>query len=164
MLSSRMRTGRTLTVFRCLVIGSVSPKKAEIKKKSPPPKKLGGPPLTPPSLPPQNWRPPQKIGDPPKNWSPPEKLETSPEKLETPRDQTPPPPPGTDLQGMLGYPLPLPLWTEFLTHACENIILAKTSFRPVIMFSAKENKCRVSREKELKFIVGGERPVCEWEA
>ena len=77
MHSSRMRTGRTLTVFR-------------------------------------------KIGDPP------EKLETPPEKLETPRKLQPPP--GTDLQGMLGYPPP-----PRQTHACENITLAKTSFRPVIM-------------------------------
>ena len=26
---------------------------------------------------------------------------------------------------------PPPLWTEFLTHACENITLAETLFRPV---------------------------------
>ena len=87
MHSSRMRTGRTLTVFRWR-----------------------------PS-PPKNWRPPRKIGDPqkfgdpPKNWTPPEKLETP--GTRPPRDQTP------------------PLWTEWMTDACENITLAKTSFRPV---------------------------------
>ena len=49
MHSSRMRSGRTLTVFQCLVRGGggVSPKKAEIKKKFPP-KKIGGSPLNPP--------------------------------------------------------------------------------------------------------------------
>ena len=67
MHSSRMRTGRTLTVFRKL---ENSPKKFG---GTPPPRKFGGP--------------PGKIGDPPKNWSPPEKLETPP------RDQTQTPPP-----------------------------------------------------------------------
>ena len=52
MHSSRMRSGRTLTVFQCLVLGGVSPKKAEIKKKFPP-KKLGVP-----------LKPPRKIGTP----------------------------------------------------------------------------------------------------
>ena len=66
MHSSRMRTGRTLTVFRCLVRGGgVSPKKAEIKKKNSPPKNWAVP-FNPPPQPPNH--PPQ----PP----PPEKLET----------------------------------------------------------------------------------------
>ena len=46
----------------------------------------------------------------------------------------PPPPPGY-LQGMLGYHLQCmlgyyhpPMWTEFLTHASENITLPQTSF------------------------------------
>ena len=56
------------------------------------------------------WRAP-----PPKIWrKPPEKLEEPPlENLEEP------PPP--------------PLWTEWMTDACENITLTKTSFRPVII-------------------------------
>ena len=72
MHSSRMRTGRTLTVF------PPSP-----QKKLETPRKFGDHP------PPENWRHP-------------------------PPDQTTHPP-----------------WTEFLTHACENITLAKTSFRLV---------------------------------
>ena len=80
MHSSRMRTGRTLTVFRW----------------RPPPKNW--------RTPPKNWRtpprpdPPRKIGEPPENWR-------------TPPDQTPP--------------------VDRMTHACENITLAKTSFQPV---------------------------------
>ena len=56
----------------------------------------------------ENWRPP-----PPKIWSrhPPRKFGAPPRI----RPDTHAP----------------PLWTEFLTHACENITLAKTSFRPV---------------------------------
>ena len=129
MHSSRMRTGRTLTVFRCLVPGGCIPKESRNQKKFPPPKNWGVP-LNPPQPPPQNWRPP--------------------EKLETPLgpDQTPGTdlqgmlgyPPGTDLQGMLGYPPRLtckacwdtqPPPVGRMTHACENITLAKTSFRPV---------------------------------
>ena len=139
MHSSRMCTGRTLTVFRCLVWGGgVSPKKAEVKKKFPPPKKnWGGVPLT-PQLPPPQLPPP-----PPKNWRTPST--TPPPRLTCKAcwDTHPPPPPGTDLQGMLGYPPgtdlqgmlgypPLPP-VDRMTHACENITLAKTSFRPVIM-------------------------------
>ena len=65
MHSSRMRTGRTLTVFQ--------------------------------------WRTPTKKYPPP-------------EKISPPKKNTPP-----------------PLWTEWMTDACENITLAKTSFRPVKM-------------------------------
>ena len=137
MHSSRMRTGRTLTVFRCLVLGRGEIKKS---KKNSTPKKLGGAPLTTPPQSPdplKNWRTPQK------NWRP-------PKKLETPWDQIPPgltckacwdtPSPGTDLQGMLGYPPGTDLQGMLghpppcgQTHACENITLAKTSFRPVNM-------------------------------
>ena len=100
-----MRTGRTLTVFRCLVRGGggISPKKAEIKKKSPP--KIGGP-LNPPSL------PPQKLETPPKNWRPlpPKNWRLTPKNWRTPPGLTCKAcwdtPPGTDLQGMLGYPPP----------------------------------------------------------
>ena len=100
MPSSRMRTGRTLTVLRCLVPGGggVSPKKAEIKKKKSP-KKIGeGGPLKPPN--------PEKIGDHPKNWRPPtpKKLETHPKNWRPLKNWRPP---RTDLQGMLGYPSPL---------------------------------------------------------
>ena len=38
--------------------------------------------------------------------------------------------PGAGGGSWLGIPPP---WTEFLTHACENITLAKTSFRLVII-------------------------------
>ena len=82
MHSSRMRTGRTLTVFR--------------------------------------WRsPPENLEDPPKNWRTPQKFGgTPPEKLET----------------SLKNWRPLPV--NRITHACENITLAKTSFRPVKMSTA----------------------------
>ena len=78
MHSSRMRTGRSLTVS------------AKIWR--PPAKKL---------------ETPQKIGEPPENLEPPHPY---PENLEEPKtpDTTPPPP-----------------WTEFLTHASENITLAQ---------------------------------------
>ena len=76
---------------------------------SPPPEKL------------EEHPPPKKFGDPPENLE-----EHPPENLETPQDQPPPPqdqtPPGPDTP---------PLWTEWMTDACENITLAKTSFRPV---------------------------------
>ena len=113
--------------------GGVYPQRKEkSKKNSPSQKKLGGPPLTtplnppltPPQPPPENWRPP-KIGDtPPKNWRHP-----PPKNWRHPRDWLarhagippqdwparhagiPTPSPGTDLQGMLGYP-PTPLWTD----------------------------------------------------
>ena len=53
----------------------------------------------------------------------PRKIGEPPQKLETPQDQTPPknwrPPPGPDPP------------VDRMTHACENITLAKTSFRPV---------------------------------
>ena len=90
-----MRTGRTLTLFQCLVPGGggggwgVYPQRKQKSKKIPPP--------------PKNWRPP-----------------------------------GTDLQGMLGYPTFPGLTCKACwdtpcgqTHTCENITLAKTSFRPV---------------------------------
>ena len=66
-----------------------------------PPKKLETPP--PPEKLETPWKigDPRKIGDPLKNWRPPEKLET-PLKNWRP-----------------------PLWTEFLTHAYENITLAQ---------------------------------------
>ena len=80
MHSSRMRTGRTLTVFR--------------KLETPPPK---------------IWSryPPRKFGA---GTPPPENLE-----------QAPPPKFGAGTPPPCGQ-----------THACENITLAKTSFRPVV--------------------------------
>ena len=85
MHSSRMRTGRTLTVFRWRT----------------PPRKFGGTPHPPENL----EEPPPKI-PPPKIWS------ASPRKFGA---DTPPAPPPVDR----------------MTHASENITLAKTSFRPV---------------------------------
>ena len=65
--SSRMRTGRTLTVFRCPVRGGgVYPQRKQKSKKNSPPK-IGGPPLT------TSLNPPEKL-DPPENWRPPRKL------------------------------------------------------------------------------------------
>ena len=134
MHSSRVRTGRTLTVFRCLVPGGgCIPKKAEIKKKFP----LNPPPnWSPPS---KNWRPLEKL-ETPKKLETPENLET-PEKLQTPQKIADPPkfgtprkiadPPTENLETPRDWTTP-PLWTEFLTHVCENITLAKPSFRPVI--------------------------------
>ena len=122
MHSSRMRTGRTLTVFRKLE----TPPKIWSRH---PPRKFGAgtPPENLEQAPPENLEqaplsPPQKFGagTPPKIWSrhPPRKFGAG----------TPPPkiwsrhPPrkfgaGTPPCGQ--------------THACENITLAKTSFRPV---------------------------------
>ena len=110
MHSSRMRTGRTVTVFRKL---EPPPK---IWSRHPPEK------IPPPKI----WsrHPPRKIGaGTPKNWSrhppkleqaPPRKIGagTPPEKLE----QAPPP-------------------VNRITDTCKNITLAKTSFRPVTMFT-----------------------------
>ena len=129
-----MRTGRSLTI--CLTLlpgGGVSPKKAEIKK-IPPKKKIGSPPL-----PPQNWRPPEKLETPPKIGDP---LGPDPPP---PRKNWRPPrpdsPPSTDLQGMLGYPptpdwparhagIPTPLWTDTRLW---KYYLGPTSLRPVNM-------------------------------
>ena len=63
-----------------------------------------------------------------KNWdhpTPPKNLEEPPphENLEEP----PSPSPGGD------QTTPPPLWTEWMTDACKNITLAKTSFRPAII-------------------------------
>ena len=45
-----------------------------------------------------------------------------------------------------------PLWTEFLTHACENITLAKTSFRPVIMHKSEfKTLCMAEKKLAKKF-------------
>ena len=97
MHSSRMHTGRSLTI--CLTLlrrGGVSPKKAEIQKKSPP----------------QNWGSPL----PPLPPQPPLPTPLTPLTHPLPtHPRTRPPsrtdlqgmqgyPPGTDLQGMLGYP------------------------------------------------------------
>ena len=92
MHSSRMRTGRTLTVFRWR-----------------PPRK--------------NWRPPENLEDPPKNWTTPQKFGGTPLKIwRNPPENLEEP----------------PLWTEWMTDACENITLAKTSFRPVTSISGTE--------------------------
>ena len=138
MHSSRMRTGRTFTVVRCLVPGGggFSKESRNPKKISPPPKKIGGSPFNPPSAPPAEKLEPAKIGDPP-NWRPPDKLETPLINWRPPGTRPPGtdlqgmlgyPPPRTDLQGMLGYPIP-PL--NRMTDRCKNITLPQTSFRPV---------------------------------
>ena len=106
-----MRTGRTLTVFRW----RPRPKNLENPpEKLETPQKFGDPPGTRPDPPhpenleepplPKNWRPPWKFGDPP-GPDPPRKFGGTP--------------PGT-------RPPPV----DRMTHACENITLAKTSFRP----------------------------------
>ena len=84
MHSSRMRTGRALTVSGGVVhprrnFGGKNLKKKNLEtpKKLETPEKFGDPP--------KNLEdPPEKLQTPPKNWSPPKK------NLETPRDQTPP--------------------------------------------------------------------------
>ena len=68
---------------------------------TPPPRKIGDPPHP----------PPKKFGDPSKIWRPPG-LDPPLENLKTPRDQT------------HSTPTPHP-WTEFLTHASQNITLAQ---------------------------------------
>ena len=91
MHSSRMSTGRTLTVFRW----------------RPPPKIWRNPP--PKKTPPKNLEEPPQKETPPKIWKPPLKIWRNPPRK-------------------FGGTLPPPCGQ---THACENITLAKTSFRPV---------------------------------
>ena len=155
MHSSRMRTGRTLTVFRKL---ETTPPK--IWSRHSPPQKCGAD--TPPrkfgadTTPAKIWsrHPPRKFGagTPPKIWSrptPPGNLEQAPppDNLE----QAPPPPPTPE--NLEQAPPPCGQ-----THACENITLAKTSFRPVITTrvdpggvkaqSPPQSLQKISREKE----------------
>ena len=78
--------------------------------------------------PPKKLETPRKIGDPPKNWR------TPPEKLETPRRNWRPPgtrpePPPKKLENPPSDQTRPPCGQ---TDACENITLAKTSFRPVM--------------------------------
>ena len=100
--SSRMRTGRTLTIFRCLVPGGgggVYPQRKQKSKKNSPPKKLT------PINPPQPHTPPQKM-----ETTPPEKLETPPPQKkigEAPRTR----PPQDWLARHAGIPTQ-PLWTD----------------------------------------------------
>ena len=71
-------------------------------------------------------------GSPPGTPTPPQKQ--TPPGAGTPQDQTPPGtrhPPGPDSLWTRHLPPPgpdPPLWTEFLTHASENITLPQTSF------------------------------------
>ena len=78
MHSSRMRTGRALTISGCIPEEFLGGKKLKKKEKNF-------------WRPPKNLETPWKIGDPPKIWRPPKNLETPPqnwrpptEKLETP--------------------------------------------------------------------------------
>ena len=108
-----MRTGRTLTVFRKL-------EPPENMEQTPPQKYGADTPKNLEQTPPENL----EQASPPKIWSrhspqkfgagtPPKKIGagTPPENLE----QAPPP-------------------VDRMTHASENITLAKTSFRPVTMY------------------------------
>ena len=141
MHSSRMRTGRALTVSGGWgVVGwLVHPrnnflgekKKKKLKKKNEkknlehPPRKF--------QTPPKNWRPPEKFQTPPEkletrpqeNFShPPETLETPPLKFsdiplknsDTPRDQTRYPPPPVDRH----TPLNLLPWPNFVAAGNKN--------------------------------------------
>ena len=86
--------------------------------------------------PPENLEesPPRKIGDhPPKFGEPPQKIWRNPPR----KFGGPSPIPGPDT---------LPPVNR-ITHACENITLAKTSFRPVI----KENKVFTSQFKDTRW-------------
>ena len=133
--SSRMRTGRTLTVFRCLV---------------PPSKKIGEPPEKLEPLHRKIGDPSQKIGDPsqkigdpspekletlPKNWRPLKNCRLPGTRLPPPRKIGDPPRTRTSLLGLTCkacWDTHPPPWTEWMTDRCKNITLAKTSFRPVI--------------------------------
>ena len=127
MHSSRMRTGRTLTVFQ---------------GRRPPPENLEEPPL-------KIWRyPPRKFGGTPPKKTPPENLEVPPKKRHNPTPpkkylEVPPqkktPPQKRHPPEIWRYP---PKKTppkkrhppvNRITHTCKNITLAKTSFRPVII-------------------------------
>ena len=115
MHSSRMRTGRTVTVFRKL---EDPPKNLE----QAPPLKFGA------GTPPENLEqaPPRKFGagTPPKIWSrhPPENLEQAP----PPKIWSRHPP------RKFGAGTPP---VNRMTDRCKNITLAKTSFRPVKIMS-----------------------------
>ena len=108
MHSSRMRTGRTLTILGGGIGASQKDffweKKLKKKKK-------------------HFWRPPKNLETPPKFGETPQNLEEPPQNLENPPPKFGGTPPGPDppLKILRNHPL----WTEFLTHASENITLTQ---------------------------------------
>ena len=126
MHSSRMRTGRSLTICLTLLLGGgvggvgdgVSPKKAEIKRKSPPQK--SGSPLTPPQPPlptPLSPLPPSTPPHTPSTPLPTPLTPPYPPPYPPPLDQTPP---GLTCKACWDAHPPCGQ-----THACENITLAQ---------------------------------------
>ena len=84
-------------------------------------------PCTPPHLacPPQPCMPPSNHACPPSNHACPPQPCMPPTTTHTPHNHACPPQPRMPPRTMHA---PLPLWTEFLTHASENITLPQTSF------------------------------------
>ena len=121
MHSSRMRTGRMLTVFWW------SPPLENFR----PPENFRHPPKI--SDTPQNFRPPLRKFQTPENFRHPPKISDTPLKIQTPQKiQTPPK--ISDPPENCRQPLPENLETPHvnrMTDRCKNITLAKTSFRPV---------------------------------
>ena len=115
-----MRTARSLTVSHC--------KEKNWKKSRTPPPKLRTPPEK------NHACPPKKLCTPP-----PEKITHAPPKImhATPLKKSRTPPPDNHAH----HP---PMWTEFLTHAYENITLPQTSF-------AGGNKCLYDRAKDKNY-------------
>ena len=108
MHSSRMRTGRTLTVFRW-----------NPPKKDTPPENLEEPPSPPKKDTPQKKTPPKNLEEPPKKRRPPKIWEEPPPKDPPPKIWRNPPPkiwrnPPEKLEQNLEH-TPPPLWTESQT-------------------------------------------------
>ena len=116
MHSSRLRTGRTLTVF--WGEGGIPKESRNQKKNWRPPEKL--------ETPRDRTTPSKKLETPPKNWRP-------PEKLETPPGPDPPPPWDWLARHARHYRKHTPPVNR-MTNRCKNITLAKTSFRPVTIY------------------------------
>ena len=107
----------------CIPVGCVPAERWPYSGGEPPPQKRPPPKIWRYPFSPKKDTPPENLEVPLQKKTPPQNLEVPPQKRH-PQKKTPPKktPPGTR------HP---PLWTEWMTDACENITLAKTSFRPV---------------------------------
>ena len=113
----KTKSFKTFKKQECIPVGCVPAERWPYSSGEPPPENFEGtPPKTRP--PPKKRPPPENLEDPPPKKTPPRKIRA--------KSGAPPP---RKLEQNLEHPHPL--WTEFMTHACENITLAKTSFRPV---------------------------------